>query len=122
MDAAVSVASSLGKPLVVEEFGLARDNGIQPGSATSQRDTFCTRMCRYLASKPDAVAGLNFWAWAGEGRPRDISAKRVIWAPGDPWTGDPPHEPQGWYSVYAEDAATHAVFAQCARLLQGGNI
>ena len=68
---------------------------------------------------PGMVAGLNFWAWAGEGRPRDPSAERVMWAPNDTWTGDPPHEPQGWYSVYAEDTASHEVFAQCARSLQG---
>ena len=113
IDAAVAVAASLTKPLGVEEFGLARDNGRSTGGSTSQRDAFYTKMCSYLAAKPGTVAGLNFWAWAGEGRPRDMAAERVIWAPGDAWTGDPPHEPQGWYSVYAEDATTHSVFAQC---------
>ena len=46
-------------------------------------------MCSYLAAKPGTVAGLNFWAWAGEGRPRDTAAERVIWASGDAWTGVP---------------------------------
>ena len=81
IDAAVAVAASLTKPLVVEEFGLARDNGRSTGGSTSQRDAFYTKMCSYLAAKPGTVAGLNFWAWAGEGRPRDMAAERVIWAP-----------------------------------------
>ena len=117
MEAAVATASSLAKPLVVEEFGLARDNGIGAGSATNQRDAFCTKMCTYLAGRSETVSGLNFWAWAGEGRPRDAGEKG-IWARGDPWTGDPPHEPQGWYSVYDVDDASHRVFTECARLLQ----
>ena len=33
------------------------------------------------------------------------------WQPGDPWIGDPPHEHQGWYSIYDDDAATAAVIA-----------
>ena len=103
----------------MEEFGLARDNGIGAGSATNQRDAFCTKMCTYLAGRSETVSGLNFWAWAGEGRPRDAAAgEKVIWARGDPWTGDPPHEPQGWYSVYDVDDASHRVFTECARLLQ----
>ena len=74
IDAAVAVAASLAKPLVVEEFGLARDNGRSTGGSTSQRDAFYTKMCSYLAAKPGTVAGLNFWAWAGEGRPREPGA------------------------------------------------
>jgi len=47
------------------------------------------------------IAGVNFWAWGGEGRPA-----RVQWKPGDNFIGDPPHEAQGWYSVYDSDATT----------------
>ena len=36
---------------------------------------------------------------------------------GDAWIGDPPHEPQGWYSVYEADAATIAALAECARVM-----
>ena len=41
------------------------------------------------------------WAWGGEGRPRSPGG---YWAAGDDVIGDPPHEPQGWYSVFDADA------------------
>ena len=34
--------------------------------------------------------------------------------PGDPYLGDPPHEPQGWYSVFDTDASTQAVIRDYA--------
>ncbi|CAF4255361.1 unnamed protein product, partial [Adineta steineri] len=46
---------------------------------------------------------VNFWAYGGEGRPR---IPHVNWAQGDDFIGDPPHEPQGWYSVYDTDTST----------------
>ena len=58
----------------------------------------------------EGAAGMSFWAWGGEGRPRDAPA---AWERGDAFVGDPPHEAQGWYSVYAEDASTLAVLRKC---------
>ena len=29
-----------------------------------------------------------------------------LWKPGDIFTGDPPHEAQGWYSIYSTDNTT----------------
>ena len=49
---------------------------------------------------------INFWAWGGEGRPR---VPRSIYEAGDDLIGDPPHEYQGWYSVYNTDTTTHAL-------------
>ena len=46
------------------------------------------------------ISGVSFWAWAGEGRPRTPGG---FWQLGDALLGDPPHERQGWYSVYDED-------------------
>lgn len=89
------------------------------------------------AHKKKGVAGANFWAFAGEGvkkydlaevpssqppngtairacfesegaRP-DSCPESVWWHAGDLLTGDPPHETQGWYSVYAHDKSTIAV-------------
>ena len=118
IDAAIAEATALGKPLVVEEFGLARDGEQhRPGGATGQRDSFYLKLCRHLANKPEIVAGLNFWAWSGEGRPRGVD-EQVVWARGDPLMGDPPHELQGWYGVYDTDESTHAVMSQCAQLLR----
>jgi mannan endo-1,4-beta-mannosidase len=95
-------AVSLRKPLVLEEFGLARDfaplgDNLNPLSPTATRDLFYTALYReVLASMRGggAAAGDNFWAWGGEGRP------------GAGWVGDPPHEPAGWYSVYDSDYST----------------
>ena len=40
------------------------------------------------------------WAWAGDSRP---PRPGEFWKPGDPFIGDPPHEKQGWYSIYDKD-------------------
>jgi len=109
-------AKKLNKPLVFEEFGISRDqNRFEPGSSVLIRNHFYYRAFSYVidSQKSDApVAGVNFWAWGGEGAP-----KHVRWQPGDPLIGDPPHEAQGWYSVYADDHTTTAIIARSARRL-----
>lgn len=98
-------AISLGKPLVLEEFGLARDweplhDNFNPRSPTTCKDLFYTAMYRQVMASMaagGAAAGDNFWAWAGEARP------------GAAWVGDPPHETPGWYSVYDSDRSTLAI-------------
>jgi mannan endo-1,4-beta-mannosidase len=100
-------AAALGKPLVLEEFGLARDweprrNIYRADSPTTYRDLFYTVMFDEVyasASAGGPAAGDNFWAWSGQARP------------GDDWVGDPPHETPGWYSVYDTDATTLAIIA-----------
>ncbi len=104
-------ASSLGKPLVLEEFGLARDwepmhDIYNPNSSTTYRDRFYTAMFQQVSSAialGEPVAGANFWAWSGPARP------------GYAWIGDPPHETPGWYSVYDSDGTTLAVIADFAQ-------
>ncbi|MEL7531791.1 MAG: hypothetical protein AAFN10_10805, partial [Bacteroidota bacterium] len=61
------------------------------------------------ARKGHALVGCNFWAWGGAGRPREAHA---IWKKGDDFIGDPPHEHQGWYSVYDQDNSTHQVIQE----------
>jgi len=103
---ALRQAKWLGKPLVVDEFGLARDGGsLDPAAATAHRDVYYGAMCEGLAALGPEMAGLNFWAWGGEARPGDGA-----------FIGDPPHEPQGWYSVYDADASTKTVLQLCATL------
>jgi mannan endo-1,4-beta-mannosidase len=103
------LARHLDKPLVLEEFGLARDKGsFDPASTTLHRDAFFTTMCgavRASLMSGGPLAGANFWAWAGEGLPPRPGEH---WQAGDPWTGDPPHESQGWYGVYHNDRSTLA--------------
>ena len=60
------------------------------------------------------ISGVSFWAWAGEGRPRTPGG---FWQLGDALLGDPPHERQGWYSVYDDDKSTHAVMASFSAAL-----
>jgi len=64
------------------------------------------------------AAGVNFWAWGGEGRPRQSGC---WWKIGDDFIGDPPHEQQGWYSVYDTDTSTHKIIAKYASLMNQTN-
>lgn len=108
-----SQSRALGKPLVLEEFGLARDlvegsDVYDPAAPTSARDRVYRRLYEAVERSVrdgDALQGSAFWAWAGEGRP-----------PG-PWLGDPPHERPGWYSVYDADDSTLDVVRHHAREL-----
>jgi mannan endo-1,4-beta-mannosidase len=103
-------AVSLGKPLVLEEFGLARDweplhDIYNPNSSTIYRDRFYTALFAQVISAialGEPLAGANFWAWAGSARP------------GYAWIGDPPHETPGWYSVYNLDSTTLAIIGEYA--------
>lgn len=103
----LKTAERLGKPLVLEEFGLARDNGSHAaGTSTEYRNLFFQAIFEEVHRSilhDKALRGVNFWAWAGEGRPR---TPRAIWEPGDAFTGDPPFEHQGWYSVFDTDEST----------------
>lgn len=109
-------SSRMGKPLVLEEFGISRDlDDHSPEAPTTYRDQYYKFMFdeiyrRAVSGAP--VAGCNFWAWAGQGRPRE---PRAIWQPGDDFTGDPPHEHQGWYSVYDHDHSTLEIIRAYAK-------
>jgi mannan endo-1,4-beta-mannosidase len=97
----------LNKPLVIEEFGLARDwepvhDIYNPQSSVLYRDRFYKAMFKEvydLILKDAPIAGDNFWAWGGASRP------------GDNWLGDPPHETPGWYSVYDTDESTITIIS-----------
>lgn len=93
------------KPMVIEEFGYSRDNTFySPGTPTRSRDCFYRFIFDKVRESRDSngpIAGCNFWGWGGSGRPASET-----WKPGDDFLCDPPHEPQGWYSVYDTDAST----------------
>jgi len=114
-----AMCAALDKPLVLEEFGLARDGGsYDPAATTTWRDLFLAAMYEEVhgsASGGGPAGGDDFWAWAGEGRP--LEPYGSYWSPGDPWIGDPPHEHQGWYSVYDGDETTLAVITAHAAAL-----
>lgn len=111
------ISKKLNKPYVLEEFGIMKDNGDYDYKGTNiNRDDYYTFMFEkvYQYAKSDSAAGVNFWAWGGEARAREVGC---WWKPGDDLTGDPPHEEQGWYSVYDTDTSTHRVIQKYAKLL-----
>ncbi len=97
-----STMRGLGKPLVLEELGLARDGWtaggkFDPAATTTHRDVYFQTIFSTVESDMSANQSLwgdSFWGWAGEARP------------GGTWTVDPPHETPGWYSVYDIDTTT----------------
>ena len=99
------VSKSVLKPIVLEEFGLARDGGSYEASAeVNMRNKFYQFLHETTLGNPDSpYRGMNFWAIGGEGRPRQ---PETFWQAGDDYIGDPPHEKQGWYSVYFTDSTT----------------
>jgi mannan endo-1,4-beta-mannosidase len=107
-------AAQLGKPVVLEEFGIARDKGsFDPWETTVVRDRYYREVFEtvvQLARSGSPLQGANFWAWGGEARPRIPYGSE--WKMGDSFLGDPPHEPQGWYSVYDSDADTLKTIAE----------
>jgi len=119
----IRLATTLGKPLVIEEFGYPRDGATayDPTIPTTFKDRFYRQI--YTAIEADVarggpLAGSNFWAWNGEARTPHADHR---FRRGDlGYMGDPPHEPQGWYGVFDSDASTQAVIrAHAAALAKG---
>ena len=106
-----SMLQSIGKPLVLEEFGLARDGWApggkyDPASPTTNRDKYYQSLYGQVETdmaNNQSLWGDSFWAWAGEARPSGT------------WTGDPPHETAGWYSVYDIDTSTISIITAHAQ-------
>lgn len=110
IDEHIKIAQKLNKPIVLEEFGISRDNNsYDSNSSVKIRDEYYTHIFDKiftLSKNISQVAGLNFWAWGGEGRPKPPMS---VWKQGDDLIGDPPHEYQGWYSVYETDINTQKI-------------
>lgn len=112
----IGIARQLNKPLVIEEFGFPRDGGsFEPGTPTSFKDRFYQLIFSAVLESVRSGAllqGCNFWGWGGEGRAQHPDHHFVR---GDTsYVGDPPHEPQGWYSVFDVDRSTQAVIRDFA--------
>ncbi len=114
IDEHIAMAKRIDKPLVIEEFGYSRKNNISGVDIpTESRDIFYSFIFEQVKKSADEkgpIAGCNFWGWGGSGRPRDL-----IWKPGDDYLCDPPHEPQGWYSVFDCDTTTIEIIKEYAR-------
>jgi mannan endo-1,4-beta-mannosidase len=117
IDTHIALAAKLGKPLVFEEFGFPRDEiAYEPGTPTTYKDRFYGMVYAAVEDAIEhdtAVAGSNFWAWGGAGRAEhaDYHIRRGETA----YVGDPPHEPQGWYSVFNTDESTQTLIRRHAQ-------
>lgn len=120
IDRHIAAAETLGKPLVLEEFGWPRDDAaLEPEATTRSRDRFFRFVfdrVEQAATADSPLAGSNVWAWAGFGRAAHADKR---WRHGDTnYIGDPPHEPQGWYSVFDTDASTLELLRAHAKALK----
>ena len=115
----LALARQLNKPIVMEEFGIGRDNGeILPGTPTSARDHYFKFLYQCLydsACNGGPIAGSNIWSWGGESSAQHQDG---TWKQGDPFTGDPPQEPQGRNSIFTSDTSTLAIIRDHAKLLE----
>ena len=107
IDAHIQVAQNLKRPIIIEEFGLPRENeSLVAGSSVANRDVFYNYIFnRVLESHKNkgVLQAANFWGFGGEGKAVTPDGK---WKPGDPLTTDPPQEPQGLNSVFSSDKST----------------
>jgi mannan endo-1,4-beta-mannosidase len=119
IDQHINFANKIGKPTVIEEFGIPRDgHSYSPDAPTTWRDKYFETVFNHIyenASNSGSMAGSNFWAWGGYGKVRD--PEKAEWEKGDDFTGDPPQEPQGRNSVFASDSTTLSVLSKFADLM-----
>lgn len=117
IDEHIALAKRLGKPLVIEEFGYSRkENKAGTDIPTESRDMFYRYIFERVVNSVNEgtpLVGCNFWGWGGSGRPRDL-----VWQAGDDYLCDPPHEPQGWYSVFDNDTTTINVIKEYTEKLK----
>lgn len=111
----IEFAREVGKPIALEEFGIARDfEDYSPLSKTEARDDYFNTVFALVddsASAGAPIAGTNFWTWGGYGRAQHTDFK---WRAGDEFTGDPPQEPQGLNSVFDSDSSTLKIIQKYA--------
>jgi mannan endo-1,4-beta-mannosidase len=115
----VNVAKKLNKPLVIEEFGLPRDEiSFDAARPTTFRNKYYAHVLSLIAGRPSGnayIAGANFWAFGGGVRP---VAGQAFWKVGDQYLGDPPMEEQGLNTVYDTDLTTWGVINAAARTIE----
>jgi mannan endo-1,4-beta-mannosidase len=107
LDVHKKVAEQLNKPLVIEEFGLPRDNhSYDIDSPTVYRNIYYSKILHeWQKSKRTngILAGVNFWAYGGLAKP---VKGQVMWKEGDEYMGDPPMEEQGLNTIFNSDKST----------------
>lgn len=96
------ISKRLNKPIVIEEFGLHRDeNSFSPYSAIKNRNKYYDVV--FSTGKMNGISGYNFWGFAGV--PSNFNPKGFM-QKDMPYSADPPQEEQGLYSVFVSDSST----------------
>ncbi|KAI8380203.1 glycoside hydrolase superfamily [Blakeslea trispora] len=102
----------INKPIIMEEFGMARDAWRNPqdpdykylpSTPTTHKDDYYATIFKQIEQSP-VFAGDGFWAYSGLGRSTDTANAFNM-----TWLGDPPHEPKGWYGVYNIDTTVQVI-------------
>ncbi|KAH9864505.1 hypothetical protein J1614_010439 [Plenodomus biglobosus] len=112
-------AADIGKPVFLEEFGMARDNWENKdkeypylsSASTSHKDAYFSTIIGTVMDEfksGGAYIGTSPWAYSGIYRPETQLANEF----GMVWAGDPPHEGPGWYGLYDTDNAMKIISAQ----------
>ncbi|KAK3081837.1 hypothetical protein LTS18_000667 [Coniosporium uncinatum] len=112
-------ALDIGKPVLLEEFGMARDNWenvdkdylyLSSASTTHKDEYFRTIIGAVMESfrNGGGYVGTAPWAYGGLYRPETQRANEF----GMVWAGDPPHEAPGWYDLYDTDEAMNIIREQ----------
>jgi mannan endo-1,4-beta-mannosidase len=122
IDMHLELAEKIQKPVVVEEFGMPRDNmDFHKGSPVTCRDEYYTFVFDLIVeSKREGgfFAGCNFWSWGGYAVTH--VEDHEYWAKGDDYTGDPAQEQQGLNSIFVEDKSTMKIIRKTNKRL--GNL
>lgn len=96
------LCQNINKPLVIEEFGLHRDeSSFEENSTTQHRDKYYQYI--FIIGKQNNIASYNFWGALAN---RDPRMKSEFWYKGLPYSADPPQEEQGLYGVFKTDTST----------------
>ena len=119
----ICYARKLNKPITLEEFGISRDSEfVMPSTPAAIRDKYFRTIFQLVfdsAATGAPFAGTNFWTWGGEGR---AVHENAVWQKDDPFTGDPPQEPQGFNSVFDTDTSTlNIISAYGSKMKELGN-
>ena len=114
----IELCKNINKPLVIEEFGIPRDGHSYATEATTEyRDKYYEMIFDLIytdAKNGGPMAGSNFWAFGGYGKPGNPDENESKWYDGDDFTGDPPQEPQGRNAVFSSDNSTVEILKKYA--------
>lgn len=121
MNEHAEVARRLNKPLVFSEFGFPREKeSLSLDASIENRNEFYEALFLKLKEsyeKKGIVAGTNFWGFGGFAKTTPNIGK---WEKGDDFSGDPPQEPQGLNTVFAQDESTLELIKKYNQIVNPG--